>query len=107
MGVFKRDDSKYWWLWLETLKAREATKVPIGETTSQKKDNKALAVEVYQQRMLETAAHVHRLPVERPALRFSAYAETYARDVIALRRGGRRELEMLKPLRQFFDRELL
>lgn len=107
MGVFKRDDSKYWWLWLETLKAREATKVPIGETTSQKKDNKALAVEVYQQRMRETAAHVHRLPVERPALRFSAYAETYAVDVIAQRRGGRRELEMLKPLRQFFDRELL
>jgi Phage integrase family len=107
MGVYKRNDSHYYWLWLETIKARERTTVPIGETTSQKKDNKAVAVEVYHQRMRETAAHVHRLPVERPALRFAPYAETYATDVIAHRRGARRELEMLQPLRRFFDRLLL
>ena len=40
-------------------------------------------------------------------IRFADYADTYARDVIALRRGARRELEMLKPLRRRFDRELL
>jgi integrase len=107
VGVFKRPDSKFWWLWLETIKLREATKIPVGETVSQKKDNRALAVEVYQQRMRELASHVHRLPVERVAMRFAPYAETYATDVIALRRGGRRELEMLRPLRRFFDRELL
>ncbi len=107
MGVFRRPDSKYWWLYLETTKQRERTKVLIGKTTSQKKDNEAQALEVYHQRMREAAAHVHRLPIERRAMRFATYAETYATDVIALRRGGVRELEMLKPLRRFFDRELL
>src|ERR1043166_4056608 len=42
-----------------------------------------------------------------PELRFAKYAETYARDVIPHHKGARRELELVKTLRAFFDRDLV
>jgi integrase len=111
MGVFTRDDSPYYWLHLEIApkgQQRESSKILIGETTTQRKDNKALAVEAYQRRMLEIAERkVRRLPNGPPMVRFAVYAERYARDVIALRRGAGREVDALKPLRRAFDAELL
>ena len=107
MGIFTRPDSKYYWLYLEPIKRKERTKVLIGETTSQRKDNRALARELYHQRMGETARGVHRLPVERPAIRFAAYATTYQTDVIAHHKGKDREGELLQQLRAFFDGDLL
>ncbi|HMJ82996.1 MAG TPA: tyrosine-type recombinase/integrase [Vicinamibacterales bacterium] len=106
MGVYQRPESKYYWLYLETTKQKERTDVLIGETAAQKKDAKRLAEETYQRRMLELAEQKIR-PLAKASIRFSAYAEAYARDVIALRRGARRELEMLKPLRAFFDSDLI
>jgi len=109
MGIYQRaKESKYWWLYLETSQTRERTDILIGETVAQKKDNKRLAKEAYQLRMFELAEQkVKRLRNGPPMVRFEAYADTYARDVIALHRGARRELEMLKPLRRFFGPELL
>ena len=108
MGIYKRPDSPYWWLYFETTKQKERSVILIGETAAQKLDAKRLAKEAYQRRMLELAEQVVKRLPDRPAMvRFSVYAETYARDVIPLRRGGRRELEMLKPLRRFFDADLL
>jgi integrase len=108
MGVFRRPDSPYWWLYLESTKSREPTPILLGETLTQRADAKRLAKDAYQRRMLELAEQqVKRLPNGPAMVRFAAYAETYARDVIALRRGARRELEMLVPLRRFFGHELL
>lgn len=108
MGIFTRPESQYWWLWLETARRKERTDILIGKTVTQRRDAKRLAQEAYQRRMLELATRtVKRLPDAAPMVRFSAYAETYAAHVIALRRGARRELEMLTPLRAFFDRDLL
>ena len=83
--------------------------IRIGTTVTQRADAKRLAKEAYQRRLFELAEQkVKRLKTDGPAMvRFAAYAETYARDVIALRRGARRELEMLKPLRAALDAELL
>jgi integrase len=106
MGIYQRDDSPYWWLYLETTKLKERTDIRIGETAAQKKDAKRLAEETYQRRMLELAEQKIR-PLAKASIRFRAYADTYARDVIPLRRGARRELEMLKPLRRFFDGDLI
>ena len=84
--------------------ARERTPILLGDTVTQRADAKRLAKDAYQRRMLEIAEQkVKRLPNGPPMVRFAAYADTYARDVIALRRGARRELEMLKPLRMSFD----
>jgi integrase len=108
VGVFKRPDSKYWWLYIETTKERERTDILIGETVAQRKDAKQLAKDAYQRRMFELAEQkVKRLPDGPPMIRFREYAATYARDVIALRRGAQRELEMLKPLLAAFGAELL
>ena len=108
MGIFKRPDSQYWWLYLETTKQRERTPILLGDTITQRADAKRLAKDAYQRRMLEVAEQkVKRLPNGPAMIRFAAYAETYARDVIALRRGARRELEMLTPLRGAFGPELL
>ena len=67
MGIFKRPDSQYWWLYLETTKQRERTTILLGDTATQRADAKRLAKDAYQRRMLELAEQkVKRLP-ERPA----------------------------------------
>ena len=107
MGIYRRPgESKYWWLYLETSRRKERTDILIGETAAQKKDARRLAEETYQRRMLELAEQKIR-PIAAASIRFTAYADTYARDVIALRRGAHREREMLKPLRAFFGGDLL
>lgn len=107
MGIFTRADSPVYWLYLETTQTKERTDIRIGTTTSQRKDSRKLADERYHQRMNELAARLYKLPSAQPAIRFEKYAETYARDTIAHHRGARRERELLKPLRAFFDRDLL
>ena len=108
MGVYKRSESKYFWLYLETTRARERTDILIGDTATERADAKRLAKEAYQRRMFELAEQkVRRLHNGPAMIRFAAYADTYADHVIAMRRGARRELEMLKPLRQFFGGDLL
>jgi integrase len=106
MGIFKRPDSPYWWLYLETIKTRERTDFLVGDTQAQRDDAKRRANDAYHRRMLEIAEQKIK-PLAAPQIRFTDYATTYAAHVIALRRGARRELEMLKPLRAFFDHELL
>jgi hypothetical protein len=86
---------------------KEKTSIRIGHTTAARHDSKKLALLLYHARMGELAAHIHRLPVEREASRFRAYAKTYAVDTIAHRRGAEREREALKPLIEFFGDDLL
>lgn len=107
MGVFSRSDSPYWWLYLETTKQKERTEFKLGTTTAQRHDSRKLAEDLYHQRMNEIAARLYKLPSAQKAIRFEKYAETYAADVIAHRRGAEREQEMLQPLRAFFDDDLL
>jgi integrase len=106
MGVFARGDSPYWWLYLETTHQKERTEIPIGTTTAQRRDSRKLAEDRYHQRMNDLAARVYQLPSAQPAIRFDRYADTY-RTTIALRKGARRELELLKPLVAAFGPDLL
>jgi integrase len=110
MGVFKRSDSKYWWLWLETApkgQQKEKTEILIGETITQRKDTKALALHLYHQRMYELAAKIHRLAPAQVPNRFDAFAATYEAHVIAHHKGADREREMLSALVAHFGRDLL
>lgn len=107
MGVFRRRDSPYWWLWLETAppgQQRERTEFLIGTDT---KTSRPLAEQVYYQRMQELAARIHRLPSSEPQIRFEKYADDYEANVIAHHRGAERERELLVPLRNYFRRNLL
>jgi hypothetical protein len=38
MGVFTRDHSPYWWLYLESTHQKLSTKIRIGTTAEQRKD---------------------------------------------------------------------
>jgi integrase len=107
VGVYTRPDSPWYWLWLETSHTKEKTRVKIGRTTAQRHDSRRLADDVYHQRMNEIAARVHRLPLSLPAIRFSAYAEIYVRDVIVHQRGAERAGELVKALKKGFGDELL
>lgn len=110
MSVYRRTDSPYWWLWLETAAPghrRERTAVKIGETTSERIDSRRLADAVYHQRMHAIASRIHRLPIERPAIRFDKYAEVYGRDVLPHNKGHERDAELLKVLVTGFGDELL
>lgn len=107
MGVFTRPDSPYYQLWLETTRQKESTKILIGTTAVQRHESRQVAEDRYHQRMNELAARLYRLPTATPAIRFDKYAAVYETDVVALRRGERRERELLKHLVADFGNELL
>lgn len=107
MGVYRRPDSKYWWLRLETTNKRERTDILVGETVTQRRDSRQVASDLYHQRMNQLAARLYRLPSARPAIRFAQYADWYSEHKIATRAGANREQELLTELRRFFDNDLL
>jgi integrase len=105
MGVFQRNDSPYWWLWLETTKQREKTHIPIGETVAQRKDSKKLAQQIYFQRMNELGSRLHRLPPSRDKMpTFDQFSQWYETHVMVHHKGRDREREMLPRLREHFGR---
>jgi integrase len=107
MGAYIRPDSPVWWLFLETTHERTRTEIRVGTTTTQRRDSRKLAEDLYHQRMNQLAARLYRLPNAQPAIRFDKYAATYAIDVIALRKGADRERELLKALVANMGEELL
>jgi integrase len=109
MGVFTRPDSPYWWLWLETApkgQQKVRTDIFVGDTPDAKRGSKVHARRVYAEKML--AANAASCDQDaKPTVRFGAYADTYARDVISHHKGADREREILAVLRLAFrDLEL-
>lgn len=110
MGVYSRTDSRYWWFWLETAAPghqRERSDLLVGTTVQERTDSKRLALAAYAERMRALGASRHRLPVERPQIRFSVYASTYRRDTLPTHKGADREGEILTTLDRYFGAELL
>lgn len=107
MGVYRRSDSPFWWYFNEKTKEKVKTEFRVGLTTSQRKDSKQHAEDLYHQVMNEQAKGIHRLHHDRPAIRFAAYAGPYETDVIDHRAGAQREKELLKHLIDFFGEDLL
>lgn len=102
MGVYRRPDSKFWWLWLETApkgQQRVNTKIVIGTTVGDRKESRRLADAVYHKRMNALAARLHELPEARPVIRFAAYADIYEHDTTVHHSGAEREREILAVLR--------
>lgn len=110
MGVYRRSDSGFWYLWLETAPAgqqRVKTDVVIGTTPQTLKESRRLAELVYHARMGDLAKLRHGLPVETPEITFDAFADWYDQHVIEHHRGKLREREILKTLRSAFGPRLL
>lgn len=105
MGVYRRPDSKFWWLYLETTGKRERSQILVGETVAERHDSKALALQVYYRRMQAVGGEAHGLPTPPEAAppvatppTFADFAPWYATHDMARHRGAEREREILKRL---------
>lgn len=108
MGVYRRPDSKYWWLWLEgAATPRQATKFLIGSTAEERKDSRASAQAAYHKAMLDLGRTGHGLPIEKDAITFKEFADWYDQHVLAHHRGVLRDREILKTIRATFDSRAL
>lgn len=104
MGVFRRQDSIYWYVWLDGApRPRVNTKIPIGHTAKQRKHSRRLAVQVYHSLMADRARQRFGLAIEKPARDFAAQRAWYVDHISSHKRGVLRERSMLKQLGDFFD----
>lgn len=59
MGIYRRPDSHFWWLWLERpgqCPIRESTRIPVtGGMPGQTRQNRELAEQAYAARMGDLA----------------------------------------------------
>jgi integrase len=104
VGVFKRADSRYWYLWLETAPTGQKTvrtDVLVG-TRTQEPGTRKIAEQVYFTRMGALALDNHDLPRQKEATTFETFATWYDTHVVAHHRGKDREREILKSLRKTF-----
>ena len=108
MGIFRRRESKYWWLWLETAprgQKREKTDVLVGRTKAQGRASRTLAEQVYYKRMGELATQAHGLPQAKATTTFGAFADWYRTHQLPAHRGATREGEILTRLARDFGRD--
>lgn len=99
MGVYRRPDSPYWWLWLETGSQRMRTAILIGDD---KKASRAAALEIYHAEMLQRGQTKHGLHVEKPAITFQKHADWYEVTISRHKRGKEREADILAQLARTF-----
>lgn len=111
MSIYKRVDSRFWWLTLERPgqpPLRESTKIPVhGGTVEQTKDNRALAQQAYAARLGDLARARHHLPIDRPTITFAKFRAWYEAHVSTQKRNLARERSMLRQLGPFFDSKAL
>ncbi|MEP7308893.1 MAG: hypothetical protein ABJA98_25580 [Acidobacteriota bacterium] len=99
MGVFRRADSKFWWMFLESERRKERTNIPLGATREQQSVSRKRAEHEYHRRMVEPPGD----PNAKVNISFSEWASKYDEHVIAHHRGYEREREILNTLRAGFS----
>jgi integrase len=101
MGIFRRPESPFWWLWLETApkgRQRERTDVIVGTTTAQRRASRKLAQQVYFKRMGDLATTRHGLPTEPERITLALHAAWWLAHVAVHHRGYSREQEIVQTL---------
>jgi len=107
MAIFKRPDSRYWWMWLERpglSGIRKSTRVLVdAPTPGERRDQKLLAEQIYRAQMGELARRRYRLPdAERPTITFVEYSRWYLENYTAHKRCAARERSMILNLKESF-----
>lgn len=107
MGIYKRRDSKFWWMWLERPGQKaviRSTKIPHHDTSPEiRRELEHQAEIVYKAAMVELARARFDLPaLITQTIRFDAYAEWFDLHVISKRRGAERDRLSLSHLCAFF-----
>jgi integrase len=98
MGIFRKADSKFWWLYLESTKEKIRTTITVGDNKGQIAESRKAARAEYHKRMRTPAAEID--PTLKPDITFVAWAAWYDDNVIAHRgaSGAERERAILKRL---------
>lgn len=108
MALYRRPDSKFWWIWLDgSHGTRINTKIPIGTTPKSQQKNRRAAEDIYHDLMADRARQRFGLPITRKPRTFVDHRAWYAEHVSPQKRGTTREVSMLKQLGAFFDDYLL
>lgn len=104
MGVYRRADSKYWWIWIDGSKPpiRFCTKIPIGSKHG-RRESFAEAETIYRASMGDYACGTFRIPTAKPPRTFRAHAEWYQQTVSAQHRSRVRERSMIGSLIAYFQ----
>lgn len=108
MGLYRRKDSRFWWMWLEPPTGdpprAESTKIRIDAPTPElRKDNRALAEHLYHTRLLALSRSAAGV-TPKLSIAFDVYAEWYEMHVCAAHGSVVRERSMLKRLRLHFKK---
>jgi integrase len=104
--LYRRRDSPYWWAWLEAPAGgrpkAESTKIRLdAATVEQRRDNKALAEQIYHERQAAYLRDAHGL-TPKAIIAFSTYATWYEQHAIVTHSSRAREASMLRRLRAHF-----
>ncbi|MGE0594560.1 MAG: tyrosine-type recombinase/integrase [Vicinamibacterales bacterium] len=95
MGVYRRQDSPFWWITLPRRGARQvafSTGIPVvGTTPAQTRDNRRLAEQIHQAQLGDIARRRFGLPPASPPPTFAAHATWYLEHHVPRHRGARRE----------------
>lgn len=103
MGVYRRPDSKYWWVLLDGYGLRESTGLPVvAATPALTRESRAQADTYYITRMAQLAQA--RTDPTRAIVSFRKHAQWYAEHHAAHMRGVARVRSMLRQLSLYFDR---
>lgn len=101
MGVYKRADSRFWWMLLEGSGTRTSTKIPLGNKHA-RTESRADAEEIYRAAMGDVARGVFKLPNAKPARTFRQHAEWYRDNVTSTHRTKARETSAVNMLIRAF-----
>lgn len=110
MGIYERDRSPYWWMYLETAPPGEryqSTKIRKGFTATERKASRALAETLYHTRSLAASKVLQGLPADKDAVRFLTFAAWYDTHHIAHHKGRERERTILPRLVEAFGDKAL
>lgn len=109
MGVFKKPDSKFYWLYLRKDLPKERLDVRTdAPTATQRRDNEKLAADIFHQRMAQLARGEAGLaPTTKPTISFRTYALWYLEHHTAPKRSAARERSVIHQWIDLLDTELL
>lgn len=105
MGVYRRPDSKYWWMLLEGSDRRQSTGVPLsGGSPAQDRELRRQAEDIYAAAKTLEAKRAAGLVATQTPISFSAFARWFETHVIAHHRGAEKERSILHQLGRYFGR---
>jgi integrase len=106
MGVYAKNGSRFWWVWLEGQKKPFSSKIPIGSGAG-RRASRVQAEDIYLAAMGDLARGVFQLPNAKPRMTFRAWAAWYQENVSDQQRSKMRARSMIKALVRHFGEERL